>query len=51
MNSRGLTVARVAGYSEEIGSVRDRLTAINGMPVRDLIDYCFLEADEIAFRF
>ena len=50
MNSRGLTVARVkpGSIAEEIGIGQgDRLTAINGMPVRDLIDYCFLEADEI----
>jgi len=49
MKSGGLTVALVkpGSIAEEIGIGQgDRLIAVNGMPVRDLIDYRFLEADE-----
>jgi putative radical SAM enzyme (TIGR03279 family) len=49
MKSGGLTVARVkpGSIAEEIGIGQgDRLIAINGTPVCDLIDYRFLEADE-----
>ncbi len=49
MKSGGLTVARVkpGSIAEEIGIGQgDRLIAVNDTPVRDLIDYRFLEADE-----
>ncbi|HHU87268.1 MAG: DUF512 domain-containing protein [Pelotomaculaceae bacterium] len=49
MKSGGLTVARVkpGSIAEEIGIGQgDRLIAVNGTPVCDLIDYRFLEADE-----
>ncbi len=49
MKCRGLAVFRVetGSIAEEIGlAPGDRILAINGEPVRDLIDYKFLEADE-----
>ncbi|OPZ73285.1 MAG: hypothetical protein BWY80_00966 [Firmicutes bacterium ADurb.Bin456] len=49
MKPAGLVVVRVkpGGIAEEMGIVRgDRLVAINGTPVHDLIDYRFWAADE-----
>ncbi len=49
MKCRGLTVFRVepGSIAEEIGlAPGDRILAINGEKVRDLIDYKFLESDE-----
>ncbi len=49
MKPRGLAVARVepGSIAEEMGIEQgDRLIAVNGEPVRDLIDFCFLEAEE-----
>lgn len=49
MTSRGLAIFWVepGSIAEEAGLVPgDRIMAINGEPVRDLIDYRFLEADE-----
>lgn len=52
MKRRGLKIEAVepGSIAEELGvAAGDRVTAINGMPVRDLIDFRYLAADELLF--
>ncbi|MDD4335658.1 MAG: DUF512 domain-containing protein, partial [Desulfotomaculaceae bacterium] len=52
MKRRGLKIYMVepGSIAEELGvAVGDRVTAINGAPVLDLIDFRFLAADELLF--
>lgn len=52
MKRRGLKIDMVepGSIAEELGvAAGDRVTAINGMPVRDLIDFRYLAADELLF--